>query len=68
MDYKKVILIILDGWGLSDGKEYNAIAQAKTPNFDQLWNNFPHSRLEASENQSDCRKGRWATAKWGILT
>ena len=48
MDYKKIILLILDGWGLSDEKEYNAIAQANTPNFNYLWNNFPHAVLEAS--------------------
>ena len=45
---KKAILIILDGWGLSEEKEYNAIKTAKTPNFDFLWENFPHTKLQAS--------------------
>lgn len=48
MNYNKVVLLILDGWGLSDDKQYNAIAQARTPSFDYLWQNFPHSKLEAS--------------------
>ena len=67
MDYKKVILIILDGWGLSDEKEYNAIAQAKTPNFDQLWNNFPHSRLEASGKSVGLPEGQMGNSEVGHL-
>ena len=67
MDYKKVILIILDGWGLSDEKEYNAIAQAKTPNFDELWNNFPHSRLEASGKSVGLPEGQMGNSEVGHL-
>lgn len=48
---KNVILIILDGWGLSDKKKGNAIAQAKTPNFDYYWKNYPHTKL--------CAHGRY---------
>ena len=33
-------LIILDGFGLRDEVEGNAVAQAKTPNFDRYWNEF----------------------------
>lgn len=40
-----VILIILDGWGLSDQKEGNAIYLAKTPNMDNYWKKFPHTKL-----------------------
>lgn len=45
---KKVILIILDGWGLGTNPEVSAIAKAKTPFVDSLWANYPHSKLEAS--------------------
>ncbi len=45
---KKSILIILDGWGLREEKEFNAIKTANTPNFDFLWENFPHTKLQAS--------------------
>jgi 2,3-bisphosphoglycerate-independent phosphoglycerate mutase len=44
---EKVILIILDGWGLSDDKEGNAIALAQTPNFDRYWAHYPHCKLNA---------------------
>lgn len=44
----EVILVILDGWGYSAQKEGNAIALAKTPNFNKLWKNYPHALLESA--------------------
>ena len=43
-----VTLIIMDGFGLSDKTEGNAIRAAGTPNFDELWAKNPHCQLEAS--------------------
>jgi len=48
MPLKPVVLCILDGWGLSDSVEGNAVAQAATPNFDRIWAECPHARLSAS--------------------
>ena len=45
---KSTILIILDGWGYSSNSNFNAIYHANTPNWDQLWNNAPHTLLDAS--------------------
>ncbi|MCS5592878.1 MAG: 2,3-bisphosphoglycerate-independent phosphoglycerate mutase [Gammaproteobacteria bacterium] len=42
------LLIILDGWGHSDVVENNAIAQAKTPVWNQFNENFPHSLISTS--------------------
>ncbi len=42
------MLIILDGWGISDRVEGNAILQARTPHYDRLLSTYPHSELEAS--------------------
>ncbi len=42
---RNVILIILDGWGISKEKRGNAILNAKTPNFNYYWNNFPKTEL-----------------------
>ena len=36
MNRRPVVLMVLDGFGLSDTKEYNAIAMAKTPVIDKL--------------------------------
>ncbi|OGD27264.1 MAG: phosphoglycerate mutase [Candidatus Aminicenantes bacterium RBG_13_63_10] len=44
----RLLLLILDGWGMREEKEGNMIAQARTPNFDRLWSGSPHALLEAS--------------------
>ncbi|MEE8577970.1 MAG: 2,3-bisphosphoglycerate-independent phosphoglycerate mutase [candidate division Zixibacteria bacterium] len=43
-----VLLCILDGFGLRQSVESNAIAAAKTPNFDKLKSDFPHTSVETS--------------------
>ena len=45
---KKVLLLILDGWGLNEPKEGNMIHEAYTPHFDQIWALYPHAKLKAS--------------------
>lgn len=42
---KPVVLCILDGWGLRDQREHNAVALADTPNFDHIMANCPSSTL-----------------------
>lgn len=50
MNKKKLplLLIILDGWGLSKKIKGNAINLANTSNIDSLLKNYPHTRLNAS--------------------
>ena len=36
MSKKPVVLMILDGYGLNDNCEHNAVCEAKTPVMDQL--------------------------------
>ncbi|NMM46779.1 2,3-bisphosphoglycerate-independent phosphoglycerate mutase [Marinigracilibium pacificum] len=45
---RKVILMILDGWGLATKPEVSAIAKANTPFMDSAFEKYPHSKLEAS--------------------
>lgn len=45
---RRILLLILDGWGLREEKRGNLIAEAWTPNFDRLWEHFPHAVLKAS--------------------
>ena len=42
---KKVILIILDGWGISKNPEVSAIDKAHTPFVDSLYNKYPNATL-----------------------
>lgn len=45
---KKVLLMILDGWGIATKKEVSAIDKANTPFINSLYGKYPHSKLEAS--------------------
>jgi 2,3-bisphosphoglycerate-independent phosphoglycerate mutase len=45
---KKVVLMILDGWGIATNPEVSAIDKAQTPFIDSLYSKYPHSKLEAS--------------------
>ncbi len=48
MKKSPVMLMILDGYGLSDAVAGNAVAGARKPNFDRLWKTCGHGHLEAS--------------------
>jgi 2,3-bisphosphoglycerate-independent phosphoglycerate mutase len=45
---KRVLLMILDGWGLGSNPKISAVAHAKTPYINSLFQKYPHSKLEAS--------------------
>ncbi|MEW5902104.1 MAG: alkaline phosphatase family protein [Acidobacteriota bacterium] len=45
---RKIVLLILDGWGLREEAYGNIIREARTPHFDKLWAAFPHALLQAS--------------------
>jgi len=46
---KPLVLIIMDGWGYRADAQYNAIAAARTPTWNRLWNDYPHTLIHASE-------------------
>ena len=46
--HRPLALIILDGWGYSETPQHNAIHAAKTPVWDSLWNEYPHTLISAS--------------------
>ena len=48
---RKVLLCILDGWGLGKKNKYNAIEVAKTKNFDAIAKKFDMGKLYASEKK-----------------
>jgi 2,3-bisphosphoglycerate-independent phosphoglycerate mutase len=45
---KKILLIILDGWGIATNKEISAVDKANTPVFNALNSTYLHSKLQAS--------------------
>ncbi len=65
---KQVALIVLDGWGYREDLEHNAVAAAKTPFFDSLWNKYPHSLLEASGLHVGLPEGQIGNSEIGHTT
>ncbi len=59
--------MILDGYGLRESKEGNAIAFAKTPNLDKLFSSYPHSVLEASGLSVGLPEGQMGNSEVGHL-
>ncbi|RAW03067.1 2,3-bisphosphoglycerate-independent phosphoglycerate mutase [Pseudochryseolinea flava] len=45
---KKVLLMILDGWGIAKNKAVSAIDKAQTPFVNSLYTKYSNSKLEAS--------------------
>lgn len=68
MHQPKVILIVLDGWGYSEQKEGNAILQAKKPNFDRLWEEYPHTLISASGEEVGLPWGEIGSSEVGHLS
>ncbi|VAW92576.1 2,3-bisphosphoglycerate-independent phosphoglycerate mutase [hydrothermal vent metagenome] len=48
LNLKPMVLVIMDGWGITDVVENNAIANANTPNLDRLCMEYPHTTLRGS--------------------
>jgi len=62
-----VLLLILDGFGYSEDPDYNAIAIARKPNWDRLWNIYPHTLINASELFVGLPKGQMGNSEVGHL-
>ena len=64
----KVLLLILDGWGISKSKRRNVISSAKTSVMDKLWKTQTHSLLQASGPAVGLPKGFRGNSEVGHLT
>lgn len=65
---KKILTIILDGYGLRNDETGNAIKLAETPNFIRLWETFPHTTLYASEERVGLKNGQFGNSEIGHKT
>lgn len=61
------MLLIMDGFGLSQNKYGNAIASAKKPNLDRLFKEFPHTELNASGEAVGLPDGQMGNSEVGHL-
>lgn len=63
-----VVLVVLDGWGISNEKKGNAILLAKTPNYNMLLDKYPNTQLDASGVAVGLPPGLMGNSEVGHLT
>ena len=64
---KKVILIILDGWGETQNPDVSAIYKAKTPFFDGLISNYPNASLRTDGLNVGLPEGQMGNSEVGHM-
>jgi 2,3-bisphosphoglycerate-independent phosphoglycerate mutase len=68
MNYKPVVLVILDGWGYRTEAAHNAIKAAQTPFFDSLYRDYPYAVLSASGESLGLPEGQIGSSEIGHTT
>jgi len=67
MENKKVILIIMDGWGLGKIKSSDAIQHAKTPFVSSLYSKYPNTTLVTCGEDVGLPEGQMGNSEVGHL-
>ncbi|PYF69506.1 2,3-bisphosphoglycerate-independent phosphoglycerate mutase [Pedobacter nutrimenti] len=67
MTHKKVMLLILDGWGYGKQDKSDAAYAANTPFFDSLLKKYPNSKLEASGEAVGLPAGQMGNSEVGHM-
>lgn len=67
MSKKPVMLMILDGFGIAEKSEGNAVALANKPNFDRLVKEYPNTQLQASGMAVGLPEGQMGNSEVGHL-
>jgi 2,3-bisphosphoglycerate-independent phosphoglycerate mutase len=62
-----VCLVVLDGFGLADAGPGNAVEQADTPVFDELWESYPHTTLTAWGRDVGLPEGQMGNSEVGHM-
>ena len=65
---RKILTVVLDGFGYREEEYGNAIKMADTKNFDRLWETFPHTTLFASEEYVGLNEGEFGNSEIGHMT
>lgn len=63
----RVVLVVLDGWGLAPPGPGNAVDLADTPVFDDLWARYPHTQLTAGGRAVGLPEGQMGNSEVGHL-
>lgn len=67
MSKKTTVLMILDGYGLNDRKDHNAVAEANTPVMDRLMKEYPFVKGNASGMAVGLPEGQMGNSEVGHL-
>lgn len=67
MSNQKVALLILDGWGIGDQSNADAIHHAKTPFIDSLYKKYPHAELRTDGLHVGLPDGQMGNSEVGHL-
>ena len=67
MGKNRVLLMILDGWGIGDGSRADVISSVPTPEMDKLMKEFPSTRLRASGEDVGLPEGQMGNSEVGHL-
>lgn len=65
---KPVILLILDGFGHSETNQYNAIASARAPVWQKLWQSGPKTLIHTSGMEVGLPEGQMGNSEVGHMT
>ena len=68
VDQNKVMLMVMDGWGINKDYPGNAIAQANKPFYDSLLEKYPHTQLEVSGEAVGLPIGQMGTSEVNHFT
>lgn len=64
---KTTLLVVLDGFGYSESPEANAIAAARTPTWDRLWAERPHTLISGSGTDVGLPEGQMGNSEVGHM-
>lgn len=64
---KKVILLILDGWGITQDPKVSAIYNAKTPFINSLYDDYAHSELRTDGEHVGLPEGQMGNSEVGHM-
>lgn len=64
---KQVLLMILDGWGMTQDPKVSAIAQANTPFVDSLATSYPHAQLRTDGMHVGLPEGQMGNSEVGHM-
>ena len=64
---KRVLLIILDGFGVRADQDFNSVSHAKKPYLDKLMHEYASGTIYASEEYVGLPKGQFGNSEVGHL-